>query len=636
MELSLKKIWVQKWTPYLIILLLLGVQIWVASRFLAGGNLSSGCDVLNHLRGQLVLFEKLANWADRGIWGTLYEALYGPDAGPYRWPRLTYLVSSIGTVFFGPRPMATILFTNAVFTLILFISLFKIGERLAAPKSGLLACVILSLCPGFIEFFRRYGLDFPLMSVCCLSFLLLLGTEGFRRRGASILFGLSCGLVLFTKLQGVFILLAPVCYAAFGGWKETKSRCEGSESAKAGSQTGGRRATALNMSLAAAFAGACALLLLYPHLEGMWRLIHLATQHQHVGSFTGGEGQDSAVAFYLSSLFLGLSPLIFVLALVAAMRIKKTFALWLVIIPPVLIFVLGFNVRWGRFLIPVYPFIALVVADLLLSVRRDQTPVWHFFRRENENKRQIARNEESFCGGVVELRRVRNLTNDAARCRLGRSQQEKVPNWSQRRRILVAVVLCLHLVQTALLIPNKGTRYLNLVQRMKAAGLSTGGFTIRLRSLTGVREHFNWFAGQLRSVVSGGDTVTIGILEDPDIGIDARSMLELLTRMRLPRARLIFIGSGANPQWFFDQLPRMHWVIGIGRKAELNFTALQRKYCDRSWTGKHYHYVNYRYDQPQATAGFNTLEKMTMIHRKNCPVGVHLFFMKKPIPEDMK
>ena len=61
----------------------------------------------------------------------------------------------------------------------------------------------------------------------------------------------------------------------------------------------------------------------------------------------------------------------------------------------------------------------------------DQTPVSHFFRRENENKRRIARNEEGFCGGIVELRRARNLTNDAGRRRLGRSQQEKVRNWGQ-------------------------------------------------------------------------------------------------------------------------------------------------------------------------------------------------------------
>jgi 4-amino-4-deoxy-L-arabinose transferase-like glycosyltransferase len=84
------------------------------------------------------------------------------------------------------------------------------GDRGAGVRLGLASAVLVAFLPMFYSMSRYFYLEFALTAMVTLTVYLLLAGDGFRRRPASLLFGLSLGLGLLTKRTFAIFAVGPV------------------------------------------------------------------------------------------------------------------------------------------------------------------------------------------------------------------------------------------------------------------------------------------------------------------------------------------------------------------------------------------------------------------------------------------
>jgi 4-amino-4-deoxy-L-arabinose transferase-like glycosyltransferase len=99
---------------------------------------------------------------------------------------------------------------NLFYLTVTLVATWKLGVLLAGRRLALLSVVLLALLPMFYAMSRYFYLEFPLMAVVALTIWLLLASDGFQKRGPSLLFGLCLGLGLLTKRTYVAFVFAPV------------------------------------------------------------------------------------------------------------------------------------------------------------------------------------------------------------------------------------------------------------------------------------------------------------------------------------------------------------------------------------------------------------------------------------------
>ena len=340
-------------------LLLLHINLW--QLWLARGDVAKGCDVFAHLNHQLLFNDTLTSLIQEPSLDKARRLLSSPEIAPAKWPRFTYLVSSIGTALVGRGTQATVLFTSGVFTLVLLLSLLSLGRRLFGPRAALLGCVLFTFFPYTAHFANSYGLDYPLTCMVTLSWAALVRTEGFRSRRFSMLFALAFSLTLLTKVQGILFIVGPMIWVALAGLRVERGRASGRI-----------RVVPLNLALSGSLA-AIILAALLPGDPGAY----LSTFLYHTGATglpaTMVKEQLSlqSLLFYPLTLALGISPWILLLALFSLCRRGapgRGFML-VALITPLVIFTLLISTKWQRFLLPATPLLALAAADLLLRVR---------------------------------------------------------------------------------------------------------------------------------------------------------------------------------------------------------------------------------------------------------------------------
>ncbi len=109
----------------------------------------------------------------------------------------------------------SIIFTNTIFSLILLVSVYKIGAIFYNKEVGLLASILTFLCPIIFAQSRVFMLDFPLAACVSLSLLLLLKTNNFESVTFSLITGLTFGLTWLIKETGIIFLMPPFLYYSF-------------------------------------------------------------------------------------------------------------------------------------------------------------------------------------------------------------------------------------------------------------------------------------------------------------------------------------------------------------------------------------------------------------------------------------
>jgi 4-amino-4-deoxy-L-arabinose transferase-like glycosyltransferase len=99
---------------------------------------------------------------------------------------------------------------NVIYMAILLAATYGMGKRWGGRWLGLVSVALLACFPMFYAMSRHFYLEFALTAMVALTVYLLLATDGFRRQGVSVLFGLSLGLGLLTKRTFAVFLLGPV------------------------------------------------------------------------------------------------------------------------------------------------------------------------------------------------------------------------------------------------------------------------------------------------------------------------------------------------------------------------------------------------------------------------------------------
>ena len=115
---------------------------------------------------------------------------------------------------------------NVLYLAVLFGSVYGIGRRLGGRGAGLLAAFVVATLPMIYAMSRTFYLELALAAMVSLSVYLLLASERFEDRTASLLFGLSFGLGLLTKRTYLVFMLAPLCLVAVrsNAWRLLKQR----------------------------------------------------------------------------------------------------------------------------------------------------------------------------------------------------------------------------------------------------------------------------------------------------------------------------------------------------------------------------------------------------------------------------
>ncbi len=100
---------------------------------------------------------------------------------------------------------------NVLYLAVLIGSVYGIGQRLGGRRVGLLAAFVVATFPAIYALSRLFYIELALTAMVALSVWLLLASDRFQNRTASLLFGLSLGLGLLTKYTYPVFIFAPLC-----------------------------------------------------------------------------------------------------------------------------------------------------------------------------------------------------------------------------------------------------------------------------------------------------------------------------------------------------------------------------------------------------------------------------------------
>jgi 4-amino-4-deoxy-L-arabinose transferase-like glycosyltransferase len=139
---------------------------------------------------------------------SLFEVM---TSDPVRPPLFPVSAGLMYKLFGTTADVATMV--NILYMAIALAATYGIGQRWGGRRLGLISVALLAVFPMFYSMSRYFYLEFALTAMVTLTVYLLLATDGFRRRGTSLLFGLSLGLGLLTKRTFALFAVGPVIVA---------------------------------------------------------------------------------------------------------------------------------------------------------------------------------------------------------------------------------------------------------------------------------------------------------------------------------------------------------------------------------------------------------------------------------------
>jgi 4-amino-4-deoxy-L-arabinose transferase-like glycosyltransferase len=220
-KLKHRTLWLARLAPWLVIgglVLFHAAHNWI---WLQENVTWTGWDKARHLAYSLSYTHILSSISLQSIFGAAVH-------DPVRTPLFPASASIMYRLFGYSEDVATMV--NVLYMAIALAATYGIGLRWGrsaamggrAPLLGLTAAALLALFPMFYCMSRYFYIEFALTAMVALVVFLLLATDGFKRRGASLLFGLSLGLGMLTKRTFGVFAIGPVLVAllASGVWPE--------------------------------------------------------------------------------------------------------------------------------------------------------------------------------------------------------------------------------------------------------------------------------------------------------------------------------------------------------------------------------------------------------------------------------
>lgn len=177
----------------------------------------NGTDVPNHLLFQLKFHHALNNLLSnphlfiliklKKILELMNMPMSSSDC--IYWSNFVYLSSTVFSLFFG-NFLFVVKITMLIYFVILLFSVYFIAKTILDRQTGIIAMFIVSIYPLIFESSRQYSLDFPLTAVVTLSVLLLLKTIYFTNTFFSVLLGISSGIGMLIKGQFILFFIWPL------------------------------------------------------------------------------------------------------------------------------------------------------------------------------------------------------------------------------------------------------------------------------------------------------------------------------------------------------------------------------------------------------------------------------------------
>lgn len=184
------------------------------------------------LLASLVVFHALNNWA----WLSTNLSILNSDARRHlitslassdmlRPVNLSTLFSTVTMDEFRPPlfqlsavPLLRVLgrstdvatMVNIAYLSVLLAATYAVGKKTVGADAGLLAAFVISTFPAIYAMSRCFYLDFALTAVVSLNVALLLYSEDFRRKGCTLLYGLTFGMGMLVKWTFVVFALPPI------------------------------------------------------------------------------------------------------------------------------------------------------------------------------------------------------------------------------------------------------------------------------------------------------------------------------------------------------------------------------------------------------------------------------------------
>jgi hypothetical protein len=228
----------------------------------------------------------------------------------------------------------------------LMAALYRLGCRLYSAEAGLMAALIAPTYHVNAALLHEGFVDFALMCCVAISLMLLVETQYFSRRGASIIFGLSLGIGMLCKQPFIIFLGLPTLYAILVSAYE-------------------RRPSAIkNIALALSAAAVIGALWYAPHLKDIQEIYQInregavAEHEPPLLSYYSNLGY----IYYLASQQLQLPLFTFFLIglVISALRYRRErMLLYLCILSGLVVFTFIAN-KDIRYTVPLLPAVALV------------------------------------------------------------------------------------------------------------------------------------------------------------------------------------------------------------------------------------------------------------------------------------
>jgi 4-amino-4-deoxy-L-arabinose transferase-like glycosyltransferase len=135
-------------------------------------------------------------------------------SGGISYPNFVPLVTALSYFVLGDDPTVAILFLNMVSILIIFVSIFWLGQLLYDRTTGLLGCIVFSCYPGVMLWSKYYLMDLPLAAA--VSFTILCAVQisrtNYKNRRWISLLAVSIGVGMCVKHLFSAFVLTPLAW----------------------------------------------------------------------------------------------------------------------------------------------------------------------------------------------------------------------------------------------------------------------------------------------------------------------------------------------------------------------------------------------------------------------------------------
>ncbi|MGJ3252933.1 MAG: glycosyltransferase family 39 protein [Elainellaceae cyanobacterium] len=197
-------------SPLVILIIIAGLGLCIDSIWLALDYGIPSWDPADHLIGSLNYWWTLSHgdWLSQDGWTGLWTL-------SSKYPPLLYITTApfLSLLGAGIDPALRV---NSVYTVILLVSVYGLGQQLFSPRVGLWAVGLCVLFPEFYSLRTQYFMDYPLAALTIASVWVLTlwrdASSRWAQWGLALGFGTCFGLALLMKQTAVFFLALPVLW----------------------------------------------------------------------------------------------------------------------------------------------------------------------------------------------------------------------------------------------------------------------------------------------------------------------------------------------------------------------------------------------------------------------------------------